>query len=185
MFGGLFGRSSPATSIASSLYGAIVAQARRPALYAGLGVPDTVEGRLEMVILHAAILLRRLREGDAPAKAIGQSVFDLFCRDMDRSLRELGVGDLAVPKKMRRLGEAFYGRAAAYEGGLAGDDMEGLAAAIDRNVFAGAHRSEARALAAYAKAAATGLASVPTGALVAGHLSFPDPAAHMSLATAP
>src|SRR5438034_11506425 len=88
-----FQRSIPA------LYGAIVAQARLPSFYAGYGVPDTLLGRFDMVILHLALVLRRLREAGAP-EPFGQGVFDAFCRDMDHNLREMGVGDLAVPKEM-------------------------------------------------------------------------------------
>src|SRR5262245_52127762 len=133
----LFRRTPQADSIAS-LYGTIVAQARAPAFYQICGVPDTVNGRLEMIILHAVLLLARLgREGE-PARQVGQKVFDTFCRDMDGSLREMGVGDLAVPRRMRGIGEAFYGRQAAYREALAAPDEAALAAALARNVFAGA-----------------------------------------------
>src|SRR5262245_64999591 len=112
-------RHTPQDRIITSLYGTIVAQARLPAVYRSYGVPDTVNGRLEMIMLHAVLVLRRL-EGEAPpVRALGQQLFDRFCRDMDESLREMGVGDLAVPRKMRRIGEAFYGRQAAYQAALA------------------------------------------------------------------
>src|SRR5438105_12562141 len=106
----------------AALYGAIVAQARHPAFYVHYGVPDTMEGRFDMIVLHAALFFRRLRGESNADRALGQSVFDLFCRDMDHSLREIGVGDLAVPKHMLRLAEAFYGRAAAYDLAIASDD---------------------------------------------------------------
>ena len=110
-----------------SLYGAIVAQARSPAFYTLYGVEDTVEGRFELIVLHLVLLLRRLarREGaNASAQhpfdpALGQPLFDAFCRDLDDNLREMGVGDLAVPRRMRRFGEAFYGRQAAYDAAFA------------------------------------------------------------------
>ena len=136
MFGRLLRRDPHASGIASVLYGAIVAQARTPALYADFHVPDTLEGRFEMVVLHTALVVRCLGEGDQQGRAIGQEVFDLFCKDMDRSLRDLGVGDLAVPKRMRRMAEAFYGRSAAYDSALAGGRPE-LAAALRRIVFTG------------------------------------------------
>ena len=100
------------------LYGAIVAQAKLPAFYLDYGVPDTVNGRFDMIVLHAALVLRRLSSEPAPARAVGQAIFARFCRDMDHSLREMGVGDLAVPKQMQRVAEAFYGRARAYEAAL-------------------------------------------------------------------
>jgi len=123
MLSRLFRRDRRGEAIASSLYGAIVAQARRPALYAGLGVPDSVAGRFEMVLLHTILVTRRLALAGEAGRAAGQGVFDLFCRDMDHSLREMGVGDLSVPKKMRKVGEAYFGRAAAYEPGLAAGDV--------------------------------------------------------------
>src|SRR5215469_3651954 len=117
----LFRRDPRARTIAA-LYGAIVAQARRPIFYLAFGVPDTAEGRFEMIALHVALLCRRLgREGEA-GRSLSQGVFDMFCRDMDHNLREMGVSDLRVPKTMRKLGEAFYGRLEAYDRALAADD---------------------------------------------------------------
>src|SRR5262249_19037461 len=110
--------SQPANSTIDALYGAIVAQARLPAFYLAYGVPDTVEGRFDIVVLHLVLLFRRLGREPKEARKLSQGVFDRFCRDMDHNLREMGVGDLAVPKEMRRLGEAFYGRAEVYERAL-------------------------------------------------------------------
>ena len=182
----LFKRRSPSPAIASALYGAIVAQARNPAFYTGFGVADTVEGRLEMIMLHAVILLRHLREGSPAERAVGQAVFDGFCADVDRSLRELGVGDLSVPRKMKKIGESFYGRAAAYEPGLAAADRNGLAAALGRNVLGEpTPGGAAAALADYAIAAARGLAALPEAPSRAGDLPFPDPRAYMPVTAKP
>src|SRR4051812_22915736 len=81
-----------------AIYGMIVAQAREPVFYRTLGVPDTVEGRFDMVLLHLWLVLRRLRESEGGV-ALSQALFDHFCADMDANLRELGVGDLTVPKR--------------------------------------------------------------------------------------
>src|SRR6516162_6288547 len=89
-----------------------------------------------MIMLHTVLFLRRLESEAAPIRALGQGLFDQFCRDMDDSMREMGVGDLAVPRNMRRIGEAFYGRQAAYRVALEAPNDEPLAAALDRNVFA-------------------------------------------------
>src|SRR5204863_6075078 len=124
--------------IPAAIYGAIVAQARFPSFYIDFGVPDSIEGRFELLVLHCTILLHRCRQGDAALQAAGQGAFDLFCEDMDRSLRALGVGDLGVPKRMKRVGQAFYGRSGAYDAALTAGDREALTAAIGRNVFAGA-----------------------------------------------
>src|SRR6185312_15985139 len=94
---------------AARLYAAAVRQARLPAFYTGFQVPDSVTGRFEMVVLHTVLLVERLRQDGATGRELGQVVFDTFCRDMDQSLRELGHGDMAVPKRMKKIGESFYG----------------------------------------------------------------------------
>ena len=149
----------------------IVTQARSPSFYLGYGVPDTVSGRLDMIMLHLVLFLARLRKEPPSLRALGQDVFDLFCRDMDDNLREMGVGDLAVPKHMRRVGEAFYGRTTAYEEGLAADDTT-LAAALSRNIY-GAPAPGALRLAAYVREAVRCLAEQDDFAQ--GNLRFPDP----------
>src|SRR3984957_2572016 len=130
----LFRRDPSSPSIAS-LYGMIVAQARAAPFYRIYGVPDTVNGRFEMVVLHTVLVLRRLEAEPVPLRRLGQALFDRFCADMDGSLREMGVGDLAVPPKMRKIGQAFYGRQAAYAAALAASEPEALAATLARNVF--------------------------------------------------
>jgi cytochrome b pre-mRNA-processing protein 3 len=169
-------RRTPRNDSIASLYGTIVAQARAPAFYQICGVPDTVNGRLEMVILHAVLLLARLEREDDPGRRLGQEVFDAFCRDMDASLREMGVGDLAVPRRMRGIGEAFYGRQAAYRAALAAPDEAALAAALARNVFGGAAAAEnGQRLAAYVRRAVRELAAQDADAIRRGQVAFPDP----------
>lgn len=176
MLSRLFRRDRRGEAIASSLYGAIVAQARHPALYAGLGVPDSVAGRFEMVLLHTILVTRRLASAAEAGRKAGQGVFDFFCQDMDHSLREMGVGDLSVPKKMRKVGEAYFGRAAAYEPGLAAGDAGLLAEPIGRTVLAeAASPGAAGALAAYAIAAADRLKAQDEAAITAAGPDFPDP----------
>jgi cytochrome b pre-mRNA-processing protein 3 len=172
MFGRLFRRDSAADGIATSLYGAIVAQARNPALYTVFDVPDTVTGRFEMVVLHLILVLDRLHaEGDAE-KVLGQGIFDLYCTDMDRSLREMGIGDLGVPKRMKKMAQAFYGRAGAYREALATRDAARLAEAIARNVFP--EGGAARGLAAYAIASAQSLAATSMDDIRVGRVPFGD-----------
>jgi cytochrome b pre-mRNA-processing protein 3 len=160
-----------------ALYGVIVAQARAPSFYASYLVPDTVGGRFDMIVLHLALVLRRLRCEPAELGALGQSVFDLFCTDMDHSLREMGVGDLAVPKHMRRLGEAFYGRALAYDRALDAEGEERLAPTLARNVFSteGALPPGAVRLASYVRAAEACLNGQLGAAIATSVLRFPDP----------
>ncbi|MEO1089327.1 MAG: ubiquinol-cytochrome C chaperone family protein [Pseudomonadota bacterium] len=107
-----------------------------PVFYTELGVPDTRDGRLEIIQLHVILLLRRLQRGDEAAKAVGQALFDTFFEDVDGSLREAGVGDLSVGKWIRKLGEQFYARATAVEVALEIGDRDGLAATLESNLYA-------------------------------------------------
>lgn len=174
-------RSSPSGTI-EGIYGMIVAQAREPLFYRDLGVPDTVDGRFDLLLLHVWIVLRRLRAAahglepdQAVGQALGQALFDRFCEDLDDNLREMGVGDLAVPKRMQAFGEAFYGRAKAYDAAIA-EGAEALAQAICRNILNGAQIDNARRLAAYAAAAVTSLGALDDAAVVRGTWTFPQAA---------
>ena len=156
-----------------AIYGMIVTQAREPLFYRDLGVPDTVNGRFDLLLLHLWMALHRLRSV-ADAGGLVQALFDRFCEDMDANLREMGVGDLAVPKRMQAFGEAFYGRAAAYAQALAAGG-DGLAPAIGRKVLDGREPDNARRLAAYAQTAMASLAAQDDAALLGGSLRFPLP----------
>jgi cytochrome b pre-mRNA-processing protein 3 len=171
-------RRTPRDDTITSLYGTIVAQARAPAFYQIYGVPDTVNGRFEMVVLHAVLLLQRLNTEREPVRALGQAIFDRFCEDMDANLREMGVGDLAVPRTMWQFGEAFYGRRQAYEAALAANGEMALVQALARNAFgAGAEPAAGPVrLASYVRKAVGHLAALDSAALSRGELSFPDPA---------
>lgn len=159
------------------LYGAIVAQARAPAFYADLGVPDTVSGRFDMMVLHVYLVYRRLAV-EPGTRAVGQELFDRFCADMDGTLRERGVGDLAVPRKMRAIGEAFYGRARVYDAALGAADDASLAAALKKNVFGGTPGSDAqvRRLADYVRRTEAVLTRLGAETIVCGSWAFPQPA---------
>lgn len=157
-----------------AIYGMIVTQAREPLFYRDLGVPDTVNGRFDLLLLHLWLLLRRLRAMAEGGQALSQALFDRFCDDMDDNLREMGVGDLAVPKRMRTLGEAFYGRTAAYDQAIKDGD-EALASAICRNILNGTHMEQARRLASYAARAEAYLALVGDEALTGASWKFPPP----------
>ena len=154
------------------VYDAIVAQARQPAFYAALCVPDTVSGRFDMIVLHAFLVLERLRQGGEPAAGFAQALTDEMFLDMDRSLREMGVGDLSVAGKVRRMAEVFHGRLKAYT--AAREDGDGaFAAALERNVYAGEDKAgNAERLAAYAETAARALAAVTPRDIVMGHVDF-------------
>lgn len=168
----LFRRSHVEETI-RSFYGAIVAQARQPVFYTEYGVPDTVEGRFEMIVLHLVLLVRRLRNEAQELRAVGQGVFDAFCVDMDDNLREMGLSDMAVPRRMRRFGEAFYGRAAAYDRALDESGAAALTDALARNVFpASVDARRAHQLAHYVRFAEQALTAHEPAALARGDLRF-------------
>jgi cytochrome b pre-mRNA-processing protein 3 len=139
MIFGLF-RGRRNASVIERLHGDIVAAARDPVLFTDYGIPDTLDGRFESLALHASLVLRHLKELPAPAPEIAQDVADAIFRHFDQGLREMGVGDTTVPRRMRDLAEAFLGRATAYSEALAKPEAErhaALAAALARNIFAG------------------------------------------------
>ena len=176
----LFRRNTRQDTI-STLYGTIVAQARLPRFYREYGVPDTVNGRFDLLVLHLAFVLDRLAE-DPALRHLGQAIFDLFCKDMDHNLREMGVGDLSVPKEMQRICEAFYGRAQAYRTALAEPAVgDALAEALKRNIYGGtplAPDAPGR-LAAYMREAVRGVRAQPSDELLGGKLHLPDPDARV------
>jgi cytochrome b pre-mRNA-processing protein 3 len=172
---GLF-RSRETGRLAGALYGCAVAQGRQPGFYAALGVPDTVDGRFEMIALHVWLLLHRLREGDARAQALAQAVFDAMFQDMDRALREMGAGDLGVGRRVKAMATAFYGRIAAYDRGIA-DDGRVLDDALIRNVWRGNAPDVATvaALAHYLRREVASLSAQPLEGLLAGEAAFGAP----------
>ena len=119
---------------AGSVYAAIVTAARRPVLYETYGVADTLDGRFDMIILHAFLVLDRLNAGDAAVRTFAQELTDRIFSEMDQNLREMGVGDLSVGKRVRKLAEIFYGRVGAYAPALTAGEAE-LAEVLRRNVY--------------------------------------------------
>ena len=169
-------RRQPLRDAADRAYGAIVGQARFPEFFTVLDVPDTLDGRFELICLHAFLFLRRLKSEGAAAASLGQEIVDTMFADFDRSLREIGTGDLSVGRQVKRMAEAFYGRIRAYEDGLAGED-EALRAALQRNVYgtASAAPEQLARLAAYLRRETEGLAAQPTSSLLAGEITFGTP----------
>jgi cytochrome b pre-mRNA-processing protein 3 len=164
----------PQRGTIEAIYGMIVTQAREPLFYRDLAVPDTVNGRFDLLVLHLWLVLRRLRPiGDGAG--LSQALFDRFCDDMDANLREMGVGDLTVPKRMQAFGEAFYGRTAAYDLALTAG-WEPLAQALCKNILNGEHVEQARQLAQYAQAAIANLSGLDDAALLSASWTFPLPA---------
>ncbi|MFH6782447.1 MULTISPECIES: ubiquinol-cytochrome C chaperone family protein [Methylobacterium] len=175
-----FRRDNARIRAIEALHIRINAGARVPALYLDLGVPDTVEGRFEALCLHVVLVLRHLRRLPPPAADIAQDLVNSVFEQLDSSLRELGVGDMGVSKRMKKLAQAFYGRAAAYDAALDAGDRDGLAVVLARNVLAreetdAARDRSAHGLADYVAAADAGLAATDLDALMAEGPVLPDP----------
>jgi len=157
-------------------YGRVVEQARQLGFFVNCGVPDTVDGRFELICLHAFLYLHRLKREQPQAAPLGQRFFDTMFGDFDRSLREMGTGDLSVGREIKRMAQAFYGRVGAYEHGLAGDDWV-LQQALARNLFGTAPPDPSclAAMAGYVRREAARLSRQGADELLAGRISFGDP----------
>ena len=177
MIFGLFRRRS--RDAEHKAYCEIVAQARQPVFYTEFLVPDTVDGRFDLIVVHAVLYFRRMRGEGKQVSEFAQNVFDLFFGDMDASLREMGVSDTRVPKKVKVMGEAFYGRADAYIPAIDEGDTQALAAALGRNLFTDSPEPVAQLkLARYVQEAAEILSSQSSQDLLTGKIDWPDPAVH-------
>jgi cytochrome b pre-mRNA-processing protein 3 len=165
---------SRARRVAPHLYTAIVEAARASAFYRDFAVADTIEGRYEMIVLHIALLLRRLREAGAEQSRLAQAVVDFMAADLDRSMRELGVGDLSVSRTMKRLGEGLYGRAAAYDAALDAGDWGSLSKALEKNIYGGVSPGDAilAAMTKYVENQARHLAAQSDDDIAAGSLNL-------------
>lgn len=164
------------TATARALYHAVVARARRPGPYARLGVPDTPDGRFEMLGLEVALLLRRLRGLGSEGELLGRSLLEVMVQDLDRNLREMGVGDLSVGRWVKRMTASVMARAAALDAALAAAEPGALEALVARALFpdgpppAGA---DPAGLAEELRAEAARLAHLPAETLLAGRLDGP------------
>jgi cytochrome b pre-mRNA-processing protein 3 len=167
----LFGRR-PDRAAVRSAYDAIVARARAPVFFMDWGVPDTLDGRFEVLALHAFLVLHRLKQEHAATAGFAQAVFDAMFADMDRGLREMGASDLGVGRRVKEMAMAFYGRVAAYEKGLA--EERALLAGLRRNLFGTAAPEEAQlaAVADYVRRQVKALAGQSVDALLAGCIGF-------------
>jgi cytochrome b pre-mRNA-processing protein 3 len=171
-------RASDPRRTGASLYRQAVAQARQPGFYLHCGVADSVDGRFDMIVLHVALLMHRLRGEPAPAGVVARALAEEFVADMDRSLREMGVGDLGVPRRVKAMARAYNGRLHAYDAAL-GQDGEALADALRRNVYRGNPPAPALvdALVDYVRQQCRVLAAQPWSELGAGTAIFTEPPA--------
>jgi cytochrome b pre-mRNA-processing protein 3 len=174
MFQRLFGRNRPVSeAVVTATYEAIVAAARQTLLYSHYGIPDTPLGRFESLSAHLVLYLRRTKDAAAPLPALAQEIVDTFVVDMDHSLRELGIGDQGVPKRMKNLAKMFYGRAESYGAALSKGDTGELAEALRRNILPESSTwSGAEEMALYMLEADAALRTVAVDALAAGKPGF-------------
>lgn len=175
MIARFFRRGAERRRPVEALHGAIVAAARQPGLYTDLSVPDTVEGRFESLCLHVYLVLRRLDRLPPPAADFAQELVDSVFANLDANVRELGVSDVGVSKRMKKIASAFYGRARSYDAALAAADAGPLRAALARNILP--PEADPAGLAAYVRAAAAALSAVEFDALLRAGPPFPEPAA--------
>ncbi len=161
--------------ISRALYGSSVSAARAPALYADLLVPDTLEGRFEMVVLHTCLVMNRLTSAGEAGTALSRALAEAMIEQLDDDYRELGVSDIRVPKKVRAAAAAAYGRFEAYRAGVEKADAGMLAGALLKNVYDGeeSRRGEAERLARHTLASVAALAAQPADRLLAGEVELP------------
>jgi cytochrome b pre-mRNA-processing protein 3 len=178
-----FKRASGSDAAAQKLYGAIVDQARQPHFYRELGVPDTYEGRFELIALHMALVVDRLSQAGEDGQQLGRALNEVFVTDMDDNLREIGVGDLTVPKKVKKAAAAVFDRARSLRAAFAEGDNKALEAVLAVVHIDGATTQASRAtdqdladFARYVRSAGEDLKVTPDADLLAGRCNFPAPA---------
>jgi len=167
-----FKRKSRPTEPVYAAYNAIVAQSRQPKFYAEWDVPDTVTGRFDMISIHMCMVFRRLRAETGQGNPFTQDLFDLFFNDMDRSLREMGVNDVSIPKRIQKMGNIFYGLVAKMTEAIDNEDKKLLSDVIDRNLFDEEKSEAATALADYIFDIASTLDVQKSDDITAGKLVF-------------
>ncbi len=179
MFFGLFGKKNGNAAIVARQYDLLTAAARQPVLYESMGVPDTVMGRFEMVSAVLILYFRRTRASARAGQEIAQEIVDAFFEDVDHSIRELGVGDVGVPKRMKKLASMFYGRLESYAAALDQGDRAALEAALRRNFHpkAEGQAPAMAALAAYMMSAEAALTATGEDQVEMGALAIPAPEA--------
>lgn len=176
MFSNFFKRDEVAEA-ARETYQAAIRQARQTDFYTRYGVPDTLDGRFDLLVLHTALVLLRLRRDRAESERFSQALLDTLFVDLDQSLREIGVSDMSVGKKVKQMGKAFYGRLDAYRLGLEAAEGDGglqLADALHRNLYRGSPEVEPYSMqvAGYVVRQAAYLDTLPLEEVVSGKLTF-------------
>jgi cytochrome b pre-mRNA-processing protein 3 len=169
-----FGQPPADQKVSHDIYGAVVAQSRQPVFYLDYGLADTVMGRFDLLCLHMFLFTNRLaRENDPVASKLSQAVFDAFSADIDRALREIGIGDTSVPKRKKRMIHGFYGQIEDFAAALDAGDTPTLALKVTER-FSDADSAQAGRLARYMVAARDTLRAIPFSAIADGRIEWPD-----------
>lgn len=175
MIFGLFGKKNNNQTIVDRQYAALTAAARMPELYERLNVPDTVMGRFEMLSIAMILFFRRTRASETSGREIAQEIVDAFFQDVDYSIRELGIGDNSVPKRMKKLAGMFYGRLEAYSKAMDAGDTAALSMALQRNIYPeAAEPSDMSGLAHWMMAAETHLSAISEEVIATGSATIPE-----------
>ena len=170
MIFGLFGKRERRRAPVEAVFARIAEASRRRELYLAGGIPDSFEGRFESLTLHVFLVLRRLKQLPAPAAGFSQELVDATFAYLELGFRNGGISDIAVPKRMKKIGQSFYGRVKAYELALDQPSDDELVAALARNAAPG---TGAEALAAYTRIAESHLASLDLDAILTEDRLFP------------
>ena len=178
MIFGLFRKRNNNRAIMDRQYAVLTSAARQPGFYLDFDVPDTVMGRFEMLSVVMILYFRRTKSSGTGGQEIAQEIVDAFFQDIDHSIRELGIGDQGVPKRMKKLAGMFYGRLESYAAAMDASDVAALAAALKRNIYPHADESGPTmdGLARWMMAAAVMLESQSEDQIVTGSITLPPPA---------
>ncbi|KQQ59016.1 MULTISPECIES: ubiquinol-cytochrome C chaperone family protein [Rhizobium/Agrobacterium group] len=174
---GLFKKKNNNRVIVDRQYAALTTAARQPGFYLYLNVPDTVMGRFELLAIVMILYFRRTKSSQTSGQEIAQEIIDAFFQDLDHSMRELGIGDQGVPKRMKKFAGMFYGRLESYAAALDGDDVDALAAALARNIYPQSEATPAdmRGLATWMMAASDALTAQSEDLIATGQVTLPTP----------
>lgn len=158
---------------ATALYGSIVTQARERAIYVHGGVPDTMEGRFGVIVVHMFLILERIRGEGAKGDGMARALLETFMTDMDDSMREIGIGDMAVPRRVKKAAAALHEQIECYRAAIAETSGTALRAAIERHVLLGSGGGDAPLIAGYIRRAQESLAKQSWTDVREGRVIFP------------
>jgi len=169
----IFSKNRKSDTVPEQIYGIVVARARDPLFFTQFGLPDTVMGRFELLALHIFLFSRRMKQqGSGRALELSQAVFDLFVQDVERALRELGIGDTSVPKRKKKMIRSFYGQIEDFDAPLTENDTDLLADRLNQRFYESANTDTSNLFASYVSDTSQALAAQDFELLLAGRLEW-------------